>query len=154
MLATLWNVFWKARFFNIVGLQSSFLQLLCLRFFKTDLARFFFLVSLGGNDYPWEIFGMNLVTTGLYGPEFHFTTIIDSCLPSEVAHLCSCHNFNAYKAMIPLLTTIIDFMVFNKSLCLNDNPALLAKFGNFLWENWIPISSRVRLLDILKLMAL
>jgi hypothetical protein len=25
------------------------------------MARFFFLVSLGGNDYPWEIVGMDLI---------------------------------------------------------------------------------------------
>ena len=39
----------------IIGLQSSFLQLYCLQLFKSELAWFFTLVSLGVNDYPWEI---------------------------------------------------------------------------------------------------
>ena len=94
-LATLAGNFMKrfpeAPFFLIVGLQSSFLQLLCLQLFKTDIARFFSLASLGGNDYPWKIVCMDLVTS-LYGPKIHFTTIIDSCLPSEMAHFCSCHK--------------------------------------------------------------
>ncbi len=50
-----------------------------------------FLVFFGVNIYPWEIVGMDLVT-GLYDPEFHFATIIDSCLPSEMAHFFSCHK--------------------------------------------------------------
>ena len=53
--------FWRERLY-IVGLQSSFLQLLCLQLFKTDMARFFFLVPLCVNDFPWEIFGMDFVT--------------------------------------------------------------------------------------------
>jgi hypothetical protein len=83
--------FLEVTFLILLDCKSSFLQLLCLQLFKTNLARFFFLVSLGGNDYLWGIFGMDLIT-GLYGPEFHFTSIIDSCLPSEVAHFCSCHK--------------------------------------------------------------
>ena len=78
--------FLKVTFYILLDYKSSFLQLLCLQLFKTNLARFFFLVSLGGNDCPWEIFGMDLIT-GLCGPKFHFTTIIDSCLPSEMAHV-------------------------------------------------------------------
>ncbi len=49
-----------------------------------------FLVSLGVNVYPWEIVGMDLVTS--HGPEFHLTTIIDFCLPYEMAHFLSCHK--------------------------------------------------------------
>jgi len=48
---------------------------------KTYPARFFFLVSLGGNDYPWEIVGMDFVSNLLTkSSEFHSTTIIDSFL--------------------------------------------------------------------------
>jgi hypothetical protein len=36
----------------------------------------FFPCFLGVNDFPWEIVGLDLVN-GLYGPEIHFTTIID-----------------------------------------------------------------------------
>ena len=58
---------------------------------QPDLVRFFCLVSRGVNVYPWEIVGMELVT-GLYGPEFHFTIIVDSCLPFEMAHFLSFHK--------------------------------------------------------------
>ena len=51
------------------------------------MARFFFLVSLGVNEYPWEIVGMDLATG--FGLEFYFTTIIDSCLLSEMAYILS-----------------------------------------------------------------
>ncbi len=60
----------------IVGLQSSFLS---CDVFKPDVARLFCLISLGVTNHPWEIVGLDLVT-GLYGPEFHFATIIDLCL--------------------------------------------------------------------------
>jgi hypothetical protein len=109
--------------------------LLCFTIVQNQTGKVLFLVSLGGNDYLWEMFGMDLVT-GLYGPEFHFTTIIDSGLPSEMARFCSCHKKSTLtKQRLPLVTTIIDFMVFHTSLCLNDNPALLAKFGNLLRGN-------------------
>ena len=154
------NAFWQLcetfsgrNVFYIIGLQSFFLRLLCLQLFKTVLARFFFLVSLGGNDYPWEIVGIDFVTR-LYGPQFHFTTIIDSCLTSQMAHFLSYKKKSSLtKQWIALFIIDIDFILFHKSLCLTNNPALLAKFANLLWGNWIPNSSRVRL-DILKLMAL
>jgi hypothetical protein len=57
----LYETFFGSKVFNIVGLQSFFLQLSYLQLFKTDLAMFFSLVSLGGNDYPWKIVGMDLV---------------------------------------------------------------------------------------------
>jgi hypothetical protein len=44
------------------GLQSYFFQFYYLQLFKTDVARFFFLVFIGVNDYPWEIVGRDLVT--------------------------------------------------------------------------------------------
>jgi hypothetical protein len=59
---------------------------------KTDVERFFFLVSLGVNDYTWEIVGMDFVTDATNSSEFHFTTIIDSFLPSTMEHFLSCHK--------------------------------------------------------------
>ena len=54
--------------------------------------RFVFFVSLGVNAYPWEIVGLDLVT-GLYNSqEFHFTTVIDSCMLSDMAHFLSRHK--------------------------------------------------------------
>ncbi len=47
---------------------------------KTDLARFFFLVSLGVTEYPWEIVGMNLVIDLTKSSELHFNTSSFSCL--------------------------------------------------------------------------
>jgi len=41
------------------------------------MASFFFLVSLGGNDYPWEIVGMDFATNFFKISEFHLTIIID-----------------------------------------------------------------------------
>ena len=52
---------------------------------QNQFGKVLYLVSLGVNVYPWKIVGMDLVND-LYGPEFHFTTIIDYCLPSEMAH--------------------------------------------------------------------
>ncbi len=156
LTSNLWNVFWKERSFKyIIGSQSSFLQMCYLQLFKTDLARFVFLVSLGGNDYHWEIVGLDLVTGLTKSLEFHLTTIIDSWLPSKMAQLMPCREKSSIltKPWLSLFTPIIDFMVFHKSLCLNDNPALLAKICNILWEIWIPNSLRVRL-DILELMVL
>jgi hypothetical protein len=90
-----------------------------------------FLVSFGINGYPWRIVGMDLAD-GLYGPEFHFNTIIDSCLPSEMAHFLSCHKKSPLtKQWLSLLIIDIEFMVFHKSLCLTDNPALLANLAIF-----------------------
>ena len=43
---------------------------------QTDLARFFFLVSLGVTDYSWEIVGMDFVTELNKCSEFHFTSIL------------------------------------------------------------------------------
>ena len=63
-----------------------------LQLFKTDLARFVFPVSLGGNDYPWEIAGLDSVTDLTKSQKFHLTTIIDSCLSSEMAQLMSCRE--------------------------------------------------------------
>jgi hypothetical protein len=129
-------------FWYIDGSQSSFLQLCCLQLFKTDLARFFFLVSHDGNNCPWEIVGMDLVTDLTKSSEFHLTNAMDSCLPSEIAHVSSCHENSTLltKPWLSLLIIVVDFMMFYTSLCLNDNPALLAKFGNLLWGNWIPNS--------------
>ena len=67
------------------------------------------------------------LATDLHDPEFHFTTIIDSCLPPEMAHFLSCHKKSLLtKQRLSLLIIDIDFMVLHKSLCLNDNHALLA----------------------------
>jgi hypothetical protein len=60
-----------------------------LQLLKPDLARFFFLVSLGVTDYPWEIIGMDFVTDLAKSSEFHLTNIIVPCLPSEMAHFLS-----------------------------------------------------------------
>jgi hypothetical protein len=97
LLATLWKHFWRERLY-IDGLQSSFLQSWCLQLFFSDLTRFFFLVSLGVADYPWGIVGMDFVTDLSKSSEFHLTTVIDSCLPSEMAHFLPCHEKS------PLLT--------------------------------------------------
>ena len=71
-----------------------------------------------------------------------------------MANFLSCHKkSSSVKKRLSLLTIVVDFMVFHKSLCLTGNPALLAKIGKHLWGNWIPNSLWVRL-DILKLMAL
>jgi hypothetical protein len=50
---------------------------------------------------------------------------------SSNRNVCNCSNpflqgVAVYKGRLPLLITIVDFMVFHKSLCLIDNPALLA----------------------------
>jgi hypothetical protein len=58
---------------------------------QNQSSKVLFLVSLGIIVHPWEIIGMDSVTS-LYGPEFHFTTIIDPCLPYEMAHFLSCHK--------------------------------------------------------------
>jgi len=68
-----------------------------------------FLVSRGVNVYPWEIVGMELVT-GLYGPEFHFTIIVDSCLPFEMAHFLSFHKKSPLTKQWLSLIIDIDFM--------------------------------------------
>ena len=44
---------------------------------QPDLARFFFLVSLGVTDYPWEIVGMDFVTELNKSSKFNLTTILD-----------------------------------------------------------------------------
>jgi hypothetical protein len=59
---------------------------------QTDLARLFFLVSLGVNDFPWEIVGIDFVTELNKSSEFHLTTILVWCLPSDMAHFLSCHK--------------------------------------------------------------
>ncbi len=59
---------------------------------QPDLARFFCLVFLGVNDYPWEIVGMDFVTDFTKSSEFNLTTIINSSLPSKMAHFISCHE--------------------------------------------------------------
>ena len=59
---------------------------------QPDLARFFFLVSLGVTDYSWEIVGMDFVTELDKGSLFNLTTILDFCLTSDIAHFLSCHK--------------------------------------------------------------
>jgi len=83
------------------------------------------------NDYPWEIVGMDFVIGLSKSSEFHFTTIIDSCLPSEMVHVLSCHKKSPLTKP-PLLITVIDFMVFHKPLCLNDDPVLLANWRSLM----------------------
>jgi hypothetical protein len=101
---------------------------------QNQCGKVLFLVSLGVNVYPWEIVGMDLVTS-LYGLEFHFTDSIDSCLPSEMAHFLSCHKKSPLtKQRLFLLLIDIEFMVFHNSLCLTDNPALLANLAIFYEE--------------------
>jgi hypothetical protein len=92
------------------------------------LARFFFLVSLDVNNYPWEVVGMDFVIDLTKSSEFHLTNIIDSCLPSNMAHFLSCHEKSPLlaKQWLSLLIVVIDFVVFHKLLYLNDNPAFLA----------------------------
>ena len=55
-------------------------------------------------------------------------TIIDSCLPSEMAYFLSCREKSPLltKPWLYLLTNAIDFMVFHKSLFLYDYPALFS----------------------------
>jgi hypothetical protein len=48
-----------------------------------------FLVFLGGNDYPWEIVGVDFDT--YKSSKFNFAAIIDSCLPSDMAQFLSCY---------------------------------------------------------------
>ena len=60
-------------------------KLSCLQLLKSDLAMYFCLVSLGVNDYSWEIVGMDFVTEFTKGSEFHSATILDLCLPSDMA---------------------------------------------------------------------
>jgi hypothetical protein len=50
------------------------------------------LVSLGVTDYSWEIVGMDFVTELTTSSEFHLTTILDCCLPSDMAHFLLCHK--------------------------------------------------------------
>ncbi len=64
---------------------------------QPDLARFFFLVSLGVTDYSWEIVGMDFVTELNKSIEFHLTTIPDVYLPSDMAHFLSCHKKSPLK---------------------------------------------------------
>ena len=59
---------------------------------QLDLARFFFLVSLGVTDYSWETVGMDFVTESNTSSEFHLTTILDLFLPSDMEHFLSCHK--------------------------------------------------------------
>jgi hypothetical protein len=59
---------------------------------QPDLARFFFLVSLDVTVYSWEIVGMDCITELNKSSEFHLTTILDFCLPSDMAHFLSCHK--------------------------------------------------------------
>ena len=78
-----------------------------------------------------EIVRMDLVA-GLYGPEYHFTTIIETCLPSEMTRLLSWHKKSPLtQQCFSLLIIDIDFMVFHKSLCLTDYLALLANLAIF-----------------------
>ena len=69
-----------------------FQPILMVAIVQTNLARFFRLLSRGVHDYPWEIVGMGFVTNFTKSSEFHWTTIIDSCLPSEMAHFLLCHE--------------------------------------------------------------
>ena len=93
----------------------------CLKLFKPDLAILFCLVSLGVTDCSWEIVGMDFVTELTKGLEFHLTTILDFCLPYDIAQFRSCHKKSPLtKLWLSLLFIVLDFMVFHKSLCLID----------------------------------
>jgi hypothetical protein len=61
-------------------------------FSKTDFARLFYLVFLGGNDYTWAIVCMDFVPDLTKSSEFHFTITNDSCLLYDMAHFISCHK--------------------------------------------------------------
>ncbi len=50
------------------------------------------LVSLGVNDYSWEIVGMDFVTELTTSSEFHLTTSIDFFLPFDMAVFLLCHK--------------------------------------------------------------
>ncbi len=52
----------------------------------------FCLVSLGVTDYSWEIVGMDFVTEFTKGSEFHSTTILEFCLPSDMDHFLLFHK--------------------------------------------------------------
>ncbi len=93
----------------------------CLQLLKSDLAMVFCLVSLGVTDYSWEIVGMDLVTELTTSSKFHLATILDFCLPFDMAHFLLCHKKSPLtKLWLSLLIIVLDFMVFHKSLCLND----------------------------------
>jgi len=59
---------------------------------QPDLTQDLSLVSLGVNDYPWDIVGMDFVTDFTKISELHLITIIESCLPYNIAHFLSCHE--------------------------------------------------------------
>jgi hypothetical protein len=65
---------------------------------------------------------MDPVTELTTSSEFHLTTILDFCLPSDMAHFILCHKKSPLtKLRLSLLIIALDFMVFHKSLCLIDN---------------------------------
>ena len=149
LLTSLLKRFLRERVY-IVGLQGSFLQLWCLQLLKPDLTRFFFLVSLGVTDYPWEIIGMDFVIDFTKSSEFHSTNIIVLCLPSDMAHFLRvirshCNDSIHWSLFSTLWCTI--------SYCVSLIPCRVGKFGNLLRGNWIPHPLWVRL-DILALIAL
>ena len=84
---------------NVVScwIKKLFAHIVIIAIVHPDLTRFFCILSLGVNDYPWEIVGMDYVTDFTKSSELHLTTIIDSCLPSETAHFLSCHDKSPLK---------------------------------------------------------
>ncbi len=120
MLATLWKRFLRERLY-LVGLQCSLLQIVMFAIIKIRSGNVFCLVSLGVTDYSWEIVGMDFVTEFTKGSEFHSNTILDLCLPCDMAHFLTRHKKSPLtKLWFSLLIIVLDFMVFHKSLCLID----------------------------------
>ena len=76
--------FWKERV-HLDGSERSFLQLWCLQLFNPIRQGSFALYPLVLRTNPWEIVGMDFVTDFTKSSEFHLTTIINSCLPSEMS---------------------------------------------------------------------
>ncbi len=85
------NVFGKNVCILVDCKALAFNCVVCI-FSITDLARFFCLVSLGFNDYPWEIVGKDFVNDLTKSSEFHVATIINYWLASEMARVMRNHR--------------------------------------------------------------
>ena len=110
---------------------------------QPDLTRFFWFVSLGVNDYPWEIIGMDFVT------DFYSLKVQNSSWPLLMILVChlKCHvvylvtrNQRTWQSRDYLYWPMLSTSCCSIShwMCSEWQPCLVGKFGYLVGGNWIP----------------